>query len=204
MATTQQTSGDLTCSGSLPVRKPGWHKAMTLWWHDREVRFDHPDSHYTQVVSLGAASVRLEAVSARYEWDTVLLQWNEVGWGMGSSIPGYPAAFSNPPDTAKPYKAIARGFKVTRTVGSTVDVEWIALNWSYWILDTFELTLANTGGSSFDLQYAIEWDPIPLAQAVVEETTPARTHATCVHQATRPVLMGRRCAGLRDVRQHDL
>jgi len=182
MAITQQTSGDLTCSGSLPALNPGWH----TWTSGStpyaiEVHFDHPDSHYTQVVSLGAASVRLEAVSARYEWDTVLLQWNEVG-GMGSSIPGYPAAFSNPPNTAKPYKAIARGFKITRTVGSTVDVEWIALNWSYWIRDLLVLTLANTGGSSFDLPYAIEWDPIPLAQAVVEETTPARTHATCVHQ----------------------
>lgn len=182
MAITQQTSGTLSVSGTLPVLNPGWH----TWTSGStpyaiEVHFDHPDSHYTQVVSLGAASVRLEAVSARYEWDTVRLQWNEVG-GMGSSIPGYPAAFSNPPNTAKPYKAVARGFKVTRTVGSTVDVEWIALNWSYWILDALVLTLANTGGSSFDLQYAIEWDPIPLAQAVVEETTPARTHATCVHQ----------------------
>lgn len=182
MATTQLTSGTISVSGTLPVLNPGWH----VWTagsagYPIEVHFDHPDSHYTQIVSLGAASVRLEAVSARYEWDTVLLQWHEVG-GMGSSIPGYPAAFSDPPDTAKPYEAVARGFKVTRTVGSTVDVEWTALNWSYWILDLLVLTLANTGGSSFDLPYAIEWDPIPLAQAVTEETTPARTHATCVHQ----------------------
>lgn len=184
MPITDQTSGVVSVSGYLPTfHNPGWH----LWTsgstpYASAVHYDHPDSHYTHIISLGGVSIAVRAFSASYEWDTVLKEWHELG-GSGSSIPGYPAAFSAPPDTAKPYKALARGFRVTRTVGATVDIAWAELNWSYYLEVAGGITdLANTGGSSFDLGYEITYDPIPLCQSVSEVTTPARAHATCVHQ----------------------
>lgn len=181
MPTTRQTSGELSVRGTLPVRNPGWHPWAGATPAPLLVRLDHPDDHYTHIVSLGAASVRLEAVSQEYSWDPKELQWEEAD-GYSPAIPGYPEAFGDPPDPTKPYKAIARGFKVTRTIGSITEVEWTGLNWSYWIIGSSGMELANTGGSSFDLDYRIEWEPIPLAQSVREVTTPARAHATCVQQ----------------------
>ena len=181
MPTTRQTSGELSVRGTLPVRNPGWHPWAGATPAPLLVRLDHPDDHYTHIVSLGAASVRLEAVSQEYSWDPKELQWEEAD-GYSPAIPGYPEAFGDPPDPTKPYKAIARGFKVTRTIGSITEVEWTGLNWSYWIIGNSGMELANTGGSSFDLDYRIEWEPIPLAQSVREVTTPARAHATCVQQ----------------------
>lgn len=189
MATTQQTSGDIGSYGTFTLPNTDWetvpaHPSLLEgpfghWYHDA--------GHFTRTVQHGAATVQVICIEAGYQWDAT--QWTRTS---GSEDPdGYPAALGNPGST-KCAIASAREYRCVATVDGTTDTasagagHWMG-TWSKGPMGCFPspsggMTITGTNVSVASVNWSIDHGAIPLAQVVSEETTPARTHATCVHQ----------------------
>ena len=189
MATTQLTSGTISSSGTFTLPNTDWetvpaHPSLHEgpfghWYHDA--------GHFTRTIQHGNCIVQVLCIEASYQWDTV--EWTRIS---GAEDPdGYPAALGDPGATkcaiasAREYRCIATANGVTDTASAGAG-HWMG-TWTKGPGPCFPspsggMTISGTNVSVTTVSWSIDHGAIPLAQVVSEETTPARTHATCVHQ----------------------
>jgi len=192
MAITQQTSGSITSSGTFTFPDADWETIpgmsggaiapATGSWH-------HVVGDFTRTVQHGNCTVQVLCIQATYQWDGT--SWSRVS---GSEDPaGYPAALgtlkSNECAIAqvREYRCIATAGSVTNTASAGAG-HWMGV-WKKPVGGCFpapvgstSITVSGVNVNVASVDWSIDHGEIPLVQAVSEETTDARAHATCVHQ----------------------